>query len=236
MLIIPLYYLLLRLENGFRCLVYGATLSFFIALGYCIYEVAIQGQAEFEGIYSRLYTGPIILLYATLTLGYLFTYAGEGGWRVWLLILAVAMAAGYSINATHARVAYIGVLVLALLFAGLYAKQWWKWVVMILIITVTLGISLFSPDIKNRMQSAYNEFEGYIAISKTSEQRVSAPLSSSVGTRMEMWRIAPLMLRDHTRIGVGNGNYNKAMKTYYLLIGLVVFKNHMHALKRKYND
>ena len=85
---------------------------------------------------------------------------------------------------------------------------------MILITSIMLGVSALTPDIKSRMLSAYYEYKDYFEISKTTEKRVSSPLSSSVGTRLEMLRITPLILRDHTLFGVGNGNYNKAMKVY----------------------
>ena len=214
LLIIPLYFLLVKQGDGFKCLFYGATLSVFIALGFCLFYVVIQDHQEFDGIYSRLYTGPIILIYATLSLGYLFGATGNKDWRTWLLIVALILAAGFSIATTHARIAYIGFMSVAILMAGLYAKRQWKWVFVILTMLITLGISALTPDIKSRMLLAYKEYNNYLELSKSTEKRVSAPLRSSVGTRLEMLRIAPLILRDYTLFGVGNGNYNKAMSVY----------------------
>ena len=213
LLIIPLYFLLIKSGHGFKCLVYGAILSVFIALGYCLYYVVYLGQHEFAGIYSHLYTGPIILIYATISLGYLFGRAGKKDWRIWSLILAVIVAAGFSIATTHARVAYIGVLAVAILFAGLYSRNWWKVVSVVLILGISLAMAFMAPQVKSRMMLAYQELTDYLALS-TKDARISATINSSVGTRLEMWRIAPLVLRDHTLFGVGNGNYNEALQVY----------------------
>lgn len=213
LLIIPLYFLLIKSGHGFKCLIYGAILSVFIALGYCLYYVVYQGQHEFVGIYSRLYTGPIILIYATISLGYLFGRAGKKDWRIWLLILAVIVAAGFSIATTHARVAYIGVLAVVALIAGLFSSRWWKVVSVVLILGITLAMAFMAPQVKSRMMLAYQELTAYLALS-TRDARISATINTSVGTRLEMWRIAPLVLRDYPLFGVGNGNYNEAMQVY----------------------
>ena len=66
LLVIPFYLLLTQYQKGFRYLITGGMVSILIALPFCLYSVYYEGKEEFAGIYSRLFSGPILLIYLSL--------------------------------------------------------------------------------------------------------------------------------------------------------------------------
>ncbi len=259
LLIIPLYFLLIKSDNAMKWLGPGAALSVFIALGYCIYDIVYINGSAFTGIYSHLYTAPVLLIYTVIGGYYLLllnecsefvstsmmqgkrtrsrtvssrdaaaertgTYLPRVLERVllpcnWIRIRNSYLAAGmtlaalYTIYYTYSRVTYFAMLAVTLLVTGFLAKGWWKPVAIAVILLFVFLASLSLENVKSRMSIAYNEYSDYMALD-TTDDRVNAEIVTSVGTRLEMWRIAPLVLRDHTLFGVGNGNYKPALQEY----------------------
>ena len=213
LLVIPLYFLLLKIRTGFKCFTYGAIVSVFIAVGFCLYEIVYKAGNAFTGIYSHLYTGPNILIYAMISGYYLFAERSFKKPFAWMLAIGVILSATYSIYYTYSRVTYFGMLAVAVLAAGLFARKWWKYASIAIIFLFVVIIGLSSGNVSSRMSTAYKEFTDYMALTET-DKRITASIGTSVGTRLEMWRAAPLVLRDHTLFGVGNGNYKQAMQKY----------------------
>ena len=231
LLIIPLYFLLRNTGNAFDNLSFGAFLSVFVVLGYSVYAIEYKNEHSFDGIYSHLYTAPVTLMYAVIGGYYIFADFNKfkTGTR-WVLAAFLVVAALYTIYQTQSRVTYFGVLVTGILLAILFAKKWWKLVSIVAMVIVIFVASINLENIRARMTVAYSELTDYLSLDDP-DKRVSTTIGTSVGTRLEMWRIAPLVLRDHTFLGVGNGNYEKALKIYVdekKLNQVVILNSHAH--------
>lgn len=230
LLIIPFYYLLIKCHHIYKSLIFGAIISLFIALLFCGYFIVLDGQDEFSGIYSRLYTGPIILIYMTLSLGYLLGEDKIRGNRSRYLIVAIGIISCLMIILTSARVAYLGLIVVGVMLVIFFAKKRQKSIYLLVMFGTFLLVGYTTPQVKNRISQAYDQFSQYAKLSKNERNTTGHLENSSVGIRLEMWRSAPLILRDSPIFGVGNGNYNKVMEKYVLEKELnPVVNEHSHA-------
>ena len=60
-------------------------------------------------------------------------------------------------------------------------------------------------------RSGYTEFTDYVSYA---EQAKFKGHLSSVGTRLEMWRVTPIFFEDNPLFGVSRGNYSEEVKQY----------------------
>jgi O-antigen ligase len=95
----------------------------------------------------------------------------------------------------------------------MYLKGWLKIATLIVFFVFLLVVSIYSQPINSRMTSAISELQDYLALDDHADPENYAG-GTSVGIRLEMLRVAPLVLIDHTLLGVGNGNYQKTVKQY----------------------
>jgi O-antigen ligase len=131
----------------------------------------------------------------------------------WGFLAILVMLATFSIIQTQVRAAYIAYAILSLLFILFYTKGWLKLVSLITISAAFLLMSVYSVSVNSRMSLAYTSLKNYLALENHADPKNTA-VNTSVGTRLEMWRAAPLVLREHPLVGVGNGNYNVTVKEF----------------------
>jgi len=212
-LIIPLYFLLLRTQQAMRYLVHGSTAAIIIGFGFCIHELYIEGSNRFLGEYSKLFTGPVILLYLVVVLSYWIPQLSRNNLKLWFYLIILIVLATFSIVATEVRAAYIGYVGLSILFVVFYIRGWLRIASIIILVGFITIISFSSESINSRMTAAINELNNYIAMPDHTDPDNNAA-GSSVGVRIEMWRAAPLFLRDYPFFGAGNGNYQKTVAIY----------------------
>ena len=125
----------------------------------------------------------------------------------------IFIAGVYTIIYTYSRVTYFAFAVVIIFYALIMVRGWLRYLAIPALLLTVVFVGYTSPQVNSRMSHAYDELTEYITLSKSGE-RVTTEISSSVGTRLEMWRATPLILRDHAIIGVGNGNYNNIMQDY----------------------
>lgn len=215
LLVIPFYLLLTRYQQGLRWLVAGSAVAIVIGFGFCLYEIYFLDKEFFEGIYSKLFTGPVILLYLVIVLVYYIHGLKEQNWKLWAILFVLTVLATFSIIATEVRVAYIAYLFLSLMFILIYIKGPKKIVVLVLLAICMALIITNSESIQSRMTRAYSDLTNYFS-KKDPDYNVSdiSYAGTSVGARLEMWRVAPEFLKDYPVFGVGNGNYHKTIEKY----------------------
>lgn len=211
--IIPLYLLMLRTEDSFKWLAYGAAVSIFISFGFCVYELYILKHAVFTGKYSQLFAGPVILIYLVVVLSYFIPLLSRKSVISWFAIIVLILLATFSIISTEARVAYIGFLFIMIMFVLMYTKGKIRALVVLVAFSLITTVVINSKSIKYRMSTAYDEIVSYINI-ENNNYPVSKAAATSSGVRLEMWRASYLFIKDYPLFGVGNGNYQKIMKIY----------------------
>lgn len=211
-LVIPLYFLLVKYRYGLRCLLSGAVLSVFIASLFCAYEMLYLNQTRFNGIYGPLYAGPIIFIYLAIAVSYYLGRITAKDKKAWILFLATLALATFVIVSSETRVAYIGYTLLALVFSLVYPRGRYKVIMLGTVLLCAIVIYVTMPPVKERMNTAFNEIATYL--NTRDHAKATDIAGSSTGTRLEMWRTTPLFLQDHPLVGIGNGNYQKGMGKY----------------------
>lgn len=214
-LVIPLYFLLARYQQGLRCLVAGSAGAVIVGFGFCLYELYVENQQMFRGEYDRLFTGPVLLLNLMLVLGYYIPRLTSKDTRQWLFLAVLVGIATFSIVSTSARVAYLGYLFLAFMFILLYIKGAKRFIILGILIVCMATLSIFSESVSHRMSRAYTELVNYFQKVDPDAKRTDISYAgTSVGVRLEMWRVAPLFVKDYPLFGVGNGNYHSKVLDY----------------------
>ena len=212
-LVIPLYFLIIKHKHSLRWLIYGAIISIPASFSFCLHELYVEGRRFFEGAYSQLFSGPVILIYLILVVSYYIPRLNKNDKLSWILLVGLIGIATFSIITTTVRAAYIGYMLLAPLLLFMYTKGRFRVVALISLLIAMMVISVNSQSVKSRMSVAINGLINYIETDNLADPN-SRAAASSVGTRLEMWRASPLFVKDHPLLGVGNGNYQVTMKGY----------------------
>ena len=211
-LIIPVYIMLLRYPKALKYFLIGAILSIIVNFIAAVSEVYLNEASSFGGVYSTLFSGPVTVLFLGLTIGFLLSKFGFKS-KYTLLALGLLSIGIFTIILTQARVAYIAFVLVFFLICLFYFTGWTKLVSVFSLTAIITLVLLFSSSTQQRLDLAFKEIQIYYA----EEDRANPEFqlgSSSVGTRLEMWRATPLFLHDTPFFGIGNGNYHKVMSTY----------------------
>lgn len=212
-LVIPLYFLILKSKGAFKWLAYGAAVSIIISFGFCLHELYFKGHPVFMGEYSKLFTGPVILIYLVIALSYFIPMLNREKKGLWGLLIILTLIATFSIISSEVRAAYIGYLVLAILFIIFYVHGWKRFMVLAMLLSTLFTVSIFSDSINRRMSIAYQDLVVYLGMDNHADVNNNIEFGS-VSVRLELWRSTPYYLKDHPVVGVGNGNFNKTIKNY----------------------
>jgi O-antigen ligase len=213
--IIPIYLMVRRYPDAGVWLLRGCVIGAPVILAHSLYDVFILGKPFAEGAYSQLLLGP----FAALLVFWLLT-----AWRLEherffrRLIPFSAVAAFVSVALSGARGAYLGLLGLAAIWLAMNLRGRRLALGALAAIAITLATVAILPTVAQRAGIAIAEFSAYMrtADPATLEGRFNTGPGrlGSVSARLEMWRVAILMFRDHPVWGVGRGNYEKAVGKY----------------------
>ena len=209
LLFIPLYLLVRQMNHGAKWLIFGSVFGVIFTAYACYQEVIIKHAGGYKGMYSPLFTGPIILLLATLSITYFYARI-QKKWLKLSLLLLVGMAF-FVVAQTGARNAYMAAIILCGLFILHQYKGLKRYLLVVMAVILSYGSYVFVETINSRVNTAYQEYKTYFAYPNPA--KVAEPLSS-VGTRLEMWRVTPFFFKDNPVFGVGRGNYSDEIKKY----------------------
>jgi len=211
-LFFPIYLLLRQFKDLANYLFVGIVIGGIILGLQALFDVLYLGKQQGWGIYGSIIFGDLSILYFSITLILLFfttkhlkiTYL----YMVSLLLSALAVYLSGSRNAWLASVFSISLIPL-LCFRFMKFKR--IALVIIPILLVTFSASLFTDTMQKRLVLAINEYQSFI----TDGVPKDTPLfTNSVGTRLEQWRVAMIIIKDAPYFGFGGGNAGKHVTRY----------------------
>ena len=209
LLFIPLYLMVRQMREAPKWLLLGMLFGVIFTAYDAAGELWSGHVEEYDGIYSPLFTGPIILLIAFLAIPYLLAKTKN----LWLKfgLLFVAFLALFVVAATGARNAYLATLVLGLWFILHQYKGATRYALLFAVFTFAYAIYISMDTVNHRVNMAIDEYKEYISFENPAESKKAL---SSVGTRLEMWRVTPIFFKDNPVFGIGRGNYTAEVKKY----------------------
>ena len=204
----PLYLLIRQVPDAFKWLLYGCVVGVAVSFIDAFYG-HINGSFErYEGAYSVLFAGPVILMMS------LFLIPGlkitDSKWSK-VILIGIVLLGIYVVYLSGARNAYFSVIALSVLYSLLVLKGYYKFLATIAVVGLSVVAYYSSEVINSRVNIAYSEYQQYRSYANPAEAKTSL---SSVGTRLEMWRATPYFMKDNPLFGVGRGNYKFAVKEY----------------------
>jgi len=202
--VVPLYLMLRRYKSAEQWFLAGVALAAVVLAGQAYYEAAMLGKPRAEGAYSPNLLGPVAALVA---LWLLACWRRFGRLR-WLLPLLVPVAL-YAVAMSGSRGAYVGLIVMALVWVAMYIRGWWRAPVLLLVLAIPLAAYHFIPSVKYRVDDAVSNVDVYII--HVEEGRHGAPGSA---IRFEMWRAAWMVFKESPIVGVGPWDYQEAVKEH----------------------
>ncbi|GMQ90566.1 MAG: hypothetical protein BMS9Abin10_0961 [Gammaproteobacteria bacterium] len=213
--IIPIYLMLRRYPDAGVWLLRGGIIGALVILANSLYDVLILGKPFAEGAYSQLLLGPFAAL---LVIWLLTAWQLEHDRFFRRLIPFSAVAAFVSVALSGARGAYLGLLGLASIWLAMNLRGRRLALGALAAVAITLAAVAILPTVAQRAGIAIAEFNANMRTDDpaTLEGRFNAAPGhlGSVSARLQMWRAAWLMFKDHPVWGVGRGNYEKAVVKY----------------------
>jgi len=211
LLVIPLYFLLKKLQIRQGLFWYGLVLGATVAAGMAIYEL-INATGPLAQRRAHGITHPILFGNLSLSMG-MMALAGIGYFRAqnrWLIALPIiAGLAGLTASfLSAARGGWIAIPFLLLLLAWQARKslKLWHFGAALSVLIVLPMAAYFSPNsaVKTKVDSAAYNLTHYANSPITDSVR-----GTSVGTRLEMWQASWTIFKEHPWIGVSWGRYQE---------------------------
>lgn len=209
LLFIPIYLVVRKMPNSVKWLIWGAVFGVVFTAYDAAHEIIVLNIKEYDGVYSPLFTGPVIVLLITILIPFLYTQANNK-WHKLLLVL-MACLAYFIMSQTGARNAYMAAFILCIMFIFHQYKDAKRYIYLALALLYAYGSYVFDETINYRMTIAYEQYKTYLSYSNPATTK--DPLSS-IGTRLEMWRATPIFFKDNPVFGVSRGNYTSESKIY----------------------
>jgi len=223
LLTIPLYIMIRKIPHSAKALLWGCAAGIIATTGQAIYETQYLHIHYTQGIYGPLLTGPLTLLMGLLLLPGALVLTKNTMLR--LMLWTIGLASLYVVIINESRGTYVAMLLVPLIMI-LYATRGWKRIAVI-ILTLIAAAALFttSGHISSGFSAAGKEIKRYFS----TQNKAGLESLGSADTRLEMLRSLKYFARDHALLGVGTGNYNKAIQDY-VDQGLVnpAIGNHSH--------
>jgi len=203
LLVVPLFLMLRHYRYAWRYLLAGAVVAAAVLGGQAYYDIHVLGLARAQGIYSPNLMGPVAALVAV------WLMAGWSSLRpVRWLLPGLIVTALYAVVMSGSRGAYLGLVIMLLAWAVLYVKGRWKGLVLLLVFVVPLAIHHFVPSVQQRVSGVADEIHQYF----DELEKGNHFAAGSTAVRLEMWRAGWLVFQDAPLLGVGPGNYDKAVQ------------------------
>lgn len=203
--IIPIIYVLNRVRPGVAWLWYGITVGAIVIGGLAIWEY-LHHQHPAERVAGNTHPitfGCISLVLATMCLMALPYYRNISKKLIILPIFACLLGLTAAIL-SETRGAWVAAPVLVLFLTAFYRHKLGKVGIFIIAVTV-LGASLFlyfMPDssVKRRIARAGNEVSAFVE---------KGDINTSIGARLEMWRLGIQIFTENPIFGAGASEFKK---------------------------
>ena len=206
--VIPVFLLLRHYGDSAIWLLRGALVAGFVLAGQAIYDVFILKLPYANGVYSKNIIGPMGVLVVFWTLAYAWFYQKRLDKVMLGIIAASIVGALLTIGLSTSRGAYVGFVLTALACVLFLGRP--KWMLMAATGSMIVAAMLYFNIgmVKYSVDNAYEETLAYV---QAEDHVFDDSSSTSIGVRLEMWRLTRVFLRDHLVFGVGPGNYRKKM-------------------------
>lgn len=209
LMFVPIYLVIRQMGDSAKWLIIGSVLGVVFTAYDGARVIFLDNIDVYRGMYSPLFTGPIILLLAAILFPYFYAKANNK-WQKLFLLLVVCLAF-FVVSQTGARNAYVAAIFLSLLFV-FHQYQAVKRYVLIGAALSLACIAYISVDtINGRVDRAYDEYTEYFAYKNPARTKKKL---SSVGVRLEMWRATPMFFKENPFFGIGRGNYSTDIKHF----------------------
>jgi (heptosyl)LPS beta-1,4-glucosyltransferase len=210
LLIIPVYFLLRRVNFSESVFWYGLVCGAVFTGLWAIYE-SVNGAIYWETVgRARGATHPILFGNLSLTMG-VMAFAGiaffrkKDSWFVLLPLLALVMgiAASFLSGSRGGWVALPALMILSLWFArSVLPKKLMLGVTAIFIITAVVAYFVPATKVAQRIDFTIENIQAY------SDSSLDSPIrATSIGARFEMWQAAWAIFQKNPVLGVGWGNF-----------------------------
>ncbi len=211
LMVIPLYFLLKKLQIRQGFFWYGLVLGATVAAGMAIYELINAtgplAQRRAHGITHPILFGDLSLSMGMMALAGLGYFREQNRWLIALPILA-GLAGLTASFLSAARGGWIAIPFLLLLLAWQARKslKLWHFATAMTVIVVLPTAAYFTPNsaVKTKVDSATYNLTHYANSPITDPVR-----GTSVGTRLEMWQASWTIFKEHPWIGVSWGRYQE---------------------------
>ena len=206
-LFFPVYLLIREYKDLSSFLFVGIILGGAVLGLQAIFDVSYLGLEQGWGIYGPIIFGDLSILFFSITLILLFfTTKYSSVTYLYIFSLIFSALAVYLSGSRNAWAASLFSVFLIPLLCYKFMKYKKAILVIIPIVLITASASLFSGTMQKRLTLAYTEFTTYM----TEGAPKDSPLSTnSVGTRLEQWRVALLLIEEAPLFGYGGGNAGK---------------------------
>lgn len=202
--VVPLYLMLRRYPQAWRCLLAGVLVAAPVLGAQALYDVHIAGLDRAQGPYSPNLLGPVAALVAVWILA---------SWHLWdrvrWLLPLLVLSAVTAVAMSGSRGAYLGLVVMVMVWALLYLRSKWRYAALAVIVLVPLLGYLTIPAVEQRVDHAVNEISVYL---EQRDEMGDQPIGTAV--RFEMWHAGWLVFREKPLFGAGRGNYEEAVRPY----------------------
>lgn len=197
------------MDDSAKWLIFGSVFGVIFTAYDGAREVFFDNVGVYRGMYSPLFTGPIILLLTAILVPYFYAKANNI-WQKLFLLLIVCMAF-FVVSQTGARNAYVAATFLCLLFVFHQYKGVERYIFTGAAIILAYVAYVSVDTINERVDKAYKEYVEYTAYKNPA---LTNKALSSVGVRLEMWRATPIFFKENPLFGVSRGNYSTEIKKF----------------------
>ncbi|ROR29606.1 O-antigen ligase family protein [Inmirania thermothiophila] len=197
LLTIPVYLLVRRVPDAERWLLRGCALAGLGLVAEGLYQVEVLGYGQAKGVYHHIPFGTFSALVAALLLDAAVTRRGEGVWRL-LYALGCAGAAA-AVLLAGSRAGYLNLLALPALWVVLRLPRRAKLAAPLVAAALAAGVWSGSDMARRKVAAGVADIQRYLAREEVRDARALGSLE----TRLELWRAALALWREHPLLGVG---------------------------------
>ena len=212
LLFFPVYLLIRQYKDLSSFLFLGIVIGGAVLGLQAIFDVLYLGLELGWGIYGSIIFGDLSILFFSITLILLF-FTTKYSSVTYLYIVSLILSA-LAVYLSGSRNAWLASLVSVFLIPLLcYKFMIYKRAILVIIpiVLITASASLFTDTMQQRLNLAYNELTTFM----TEGAPKDVPLSNnSVGTRLEQWRVAMIIIKESPYFGYGGGNAGKHITRY----------------------
>jgi len=210
-LVIPTFLVLKISTINSRTLFVGIIIGAIGAGIIALYQQKILNmQGNIHGFILKINFGNLSLLLGMMSLSGLFFLKEVRYKKVFFIFCLTACLLGIIGSVlSGARGGWLAIpFFVSLFLIYIPANKLYKSISLVMSILIVIGMYYSSSYIKQRVDAVYTNVSHYLSTDKLIDTEMATQTSS--GSRLEMWKAAWLIFKEHPVFGVGSGNYNQA--------------------------